>query len=546
MFKSDLVRTKCCICQKDQALLFLKVGGFNLVKCQSCNLIYVNPRYSTARLKKLYSREYFTGIGEKQFQEKYKIQVFKPIVDELIKISGLNNGKLLDVGTAAGWFLEVARKQGFSVQGIEPAAVASNFARKKNNLPVKTGTLLTVKLPKNSFDVLTMIGVIEHLSDPRKNLRKAYQLLKQNGWIMLSVPNIASLSFKIFKKGFVFIDPKVHLWYFSPQTITELLNANGFEVKKITYPYFKTPYFNLNELIRLLVNLIKKLITPSKKISSAAWYGNELRVYAQKIQKPFIKSVYSLKKIEQQTADLYAPLWENFNQKSFDESIALFGRRLKRNGFDLKWFKGKICLDAGCGGGRYAIAMALLHAKRVIGLDMNFRGLKNAQKRLHRYQGINAVLKHGSILDIPYPNNSFDFVCCNGVLHHTIDPDLGLSELIRVLKPGGTLFVYVYGKGGLMWMFVDFLRFIGKFVSFTALQHFMKLIKTSAKSQFHWLDLMYVPIQKRYSANEIKNWLKRKGLKNIRLLEKERYYREGHFQRLIYGEGDLRFLASKL
>lgn len=253
---------------------------------------------------------------------------------------------------------------------------------------------------------------------------------------------------------------------------------------------------------------------------------------------------YRPKVVEKKIASLYAPLWENFDQKMFDESVELFGRRLKRNDFDPEWFKEKTCLDAGCGNGRYVVAMALLQAKQVVGLDMNFRGLKDAQRRLNEYKISNAVLKHGSVLDIPYSNHSFDFICCNGVLHHTLDSGKGLSELVRVLKPGGSLFIYVYGKGGLMWMYIDILRLIGKFVPSKVIQQFMKLIKMPENSQFHWLDLIYVPIQKRYRPQEVKNWLQQKRLINIRLLEKERYYHESPWQKLVYGEGDLRFLAE--
>lgn len=248
--------------------------------------------------------------------------------------------------------------------------------------------------------------------------------------------------------------------------------------------------------------------------------------------------------VEKRTASLYAPLWEQFNRELFDESILLFGKRLKENGVNLKWFKGKTCLDAGCGGGRYVVAMSMLGAKKVVGIDMNYRGLKDAQARIKEKKLKNVLLKHGSILHMPFPNHSFDFVCCNGVLHHTIDPSKGLKELVRVLKPKGVLFFYVYGRGGLMWACIDCLRTIGQIIPASVTKKVMTLLGMPANSQFHWLDLMYVPIQKRYGARETRRWLESNGLKNIRLLEKERYPHPGILAKLIDGEGELRFLAS--
>ena len=128
-----------------------------------------------------------------------------------------------------------------------------------------------------------MNDVIEHTLNPRKELECIRRYLKPRGWLMVSTPNIDSLGFRVFKEGFVFIAPSVHLWYFTPQTLMRLLRETGFTVKKITFPFFETPFFNLKEVIRLGVNLTRKLLlTPQKTIPSAPWYGNVIKIYAQK------------------------------------------------------------------------------------------------------------------------------------------------------------------------------------------------------------------------------------------------------------------------
>lgn len=274
----------CCLCHRSKTKKILTVEGLNIVKCLGCGLMYVNPRYTSQHLKMIYNQEYFRGIGERHFNEAWRAKVFRPIVNEMISITGLRSGKILDVGTATGYFLKQCQKRGFDVAGVEPSSKASRFAREQLKLPVKTGTLLTTHWEKSAFDIITMNDVIEHMPDPRQNLELTYRSLKPGGWLIISTPNIDSLGFKVFKEGFVFIAPQVHLWYFSPKTLVKLLELNGFSVKKIIYPYFNTPFFNLRELINLGINIIRKLIlTPSQIVPSAPWYGNVIKVYAQKI-----------------------------------------------------------------------------------------------------------------------------------------------------------------------------------------------------------------------------------------------------------------------
>jgi ubiquinone/menaquinone biosynthesis C-methylase UbiE len=130
-------------------------------------------------------------------------------------------------------------------------------------------------------------------------------------------------------------------------------------------------------------------------------------------------------KIQNETSKLFGVLWRRYDDTLFDESVKLFYQRFKANRFDLKWFRGKSCLDAGCGGGRYAIAMAKLGAAKVIGCDISPAGLEDARCRAADMPNI--IFKGASVIDLPYISYSFDFACCSGVLHHTTDPEKGLQ-----------------------------------------------------------------------------------------------------------------------
>jgi SAM-dependent methyltransferase len=122
------------------------------------------------------------------------------------------------------------------------------------------------------------------------------------------------------------------------------------------------------------------------------------------------------------------------------------------------WFEGKTCLDAGCGANAHATyALLRMGAKKVCAFDVNPGVLESAPKYLAPFEG-RYELTFGNVLAIAYRSDAFDYVHCNGVLHHSADVIGGLRELARVTRPGGVLFVGTYGKGGLVRDVVGLLR----------------------------------------------------------------------------------------
>lgn len=119
-------------------------------------------------------------------------------------------------------------------------------------------------------------------------------------------------------------------------------------------------------------------------------------------------------------------------------------------GLEPGFFRGKLCLEAGCGSiAPGAQDMLSDGAAKVYALDLDESIFEIAPKYLAAYEG-RYELKVGSVLALPFPDDHFDFAMCSGVLQHTADPLLGLREVCRVTQPGGSIFIHVQGAGGLM------------------------------------------------------------------------------------------------
>src|SRR3989338_9808029 len=138
-----------------------------------------------------------------------------------------------------------------------------------------------------------------------------------------------------------------------------------------------------------------------------------------------------------EVTDLYDDVWNNFDQAMVEEAFQLLLSRILRNNLPVDLFKDKVVLDMGCGSGRYSIAIKKLGAKKVIGIDYG------DGKKL-KYDGVEYL--KASTLELPFPDNYFDFVFCNGVLHHTVDTIKGINEMYRVLKPGHQSWIYLCGQ----------------------------------------------------------------------------------------------------
>lgn len=212
-----------------------------VVRCLRCGLIYANPQEDLKGVELKYcNMEDDVYISEEQGRR----SAARIILDKIAKYR--RKGKILDIGCATGFLLDEARKQGWQAYGVELSKWAVNFAREKFNLDIYEGLVVEAKFPYNYFDAVVMIDTIEHLPNPRQALEEIRRILKPDGILCISTPDIESFSSRILTARWWGIQQS-HLYYFSKKTFTKLLDATGFNVIKYTSHarVFSLSYWNM-------------------------------------------------------------------------------------------------------------------------------------------------------------------------------------------------------------------------------------------------------------------------------------------------------------
>ena len=250
------------------------------------------------------------------------------------------------------------------------------------------------------------------------------------------------------------------------------------------------------------------------------------------------------------TADHYGRLWGTFSPEHyFDEAVQLLRTRLNRNGVDLAWFRGKQALDCGCGGGRYTVALKKLGFTEVVGCDWSEEALETARLRA-REAGVEGVhYKRANVLELPFDDNDFDFVFSNGVLHHTENAAHGLRELLRVMKPHGRGWLYLYGRPGGLDRLTHYLaRLLLKHANHKVCRRYCRALGLAGNRTFFLLDLWLTPIAECYTPDEVEIMLQQAGCRRWRRLTRgedrdlvEQIYQDVPFASLKFGVGENRY-----
>jgi ubiquinone/menaquinone biosynthesis C-methylase UbiE len=252
----EMERANCILCGSNNSKMLLRAKDyrfkvldceFNLVQCQNCGLIFIDPRPTKREMIHFYPRDYYADNA-----------IFLNLANKLIQVikakkvmSFKKRGRILDVGFGNGELLLYFKERGWEVYGVDTSEHAYRLAREKLGQNIFNCELKEVSFPDLFFDVVMLNHALEHMYNPNEELKEIRRILKDDGVLVLSMPNIDSLQFKMTKRYWFHLDVPRHLYHFSPATIRKLLEINGFKVIELYYPWYAFPLDLYHSLTRI-------------------------------------------------------------------------------------------------------------------------------------------------------------------------------------------------------------------------------------------------------------------------------------------------------
>jgi SAM-dependent methyltransferase len=232
--------TTCVACGSSVTQPRWTVRGFSIVACE-CGL----PRTVLPEgfdPTTIYSEEYFQG-GQLDGYDDYAGKAdqlrreFRRTLRALTRY--VPSGKLIEIGCAYGYLLDEAART-FTVSGVEisDAARAACVARELDVVRDATPEFLAARGP---FDAAVMLDVIEHLSDPGDVLARLHGAMRPGGHLLLTTGDVGSVLARLMGRRWRLMTPPQHLWFFSPKTLTALLDRHGFRVRVVEHPWKLVP-----------------------------------------------------------------------------------------------------------------------------------------------------------------------------------------------------------------------------------------------------------------------------------------------------------------
>lgn len=237
---------ECALCGSDRwtdfahyrDLDFNVPGKWNLVKCDECGFIYLNPRPVLSSFHLIYPRNYVPYQMELRADTRWLMK--KAIVTayeggklrEIERCQVPAGARILDVGCGAGFFLSLLSARGWTAVGVEPNEELVGRAQ-RNGLDVRLGTLADAQLEVGSFDVITLWHALEHDPVPRSTLVRCRELLKPGGVVIIQLPDFGSWEARTFGNYYWGLDLPRHLNFFTSETLKKIGVEQGFDVEAI-------------------------------------------------------------------------------------------------------------------------------------------------------------------------------------------------------------------------------------------------------------------------------------------------------------------------
>jgi len=240
----------CVYCHSDRSLIIYSTFDlwgniYSIRRCNDCNAYFLSPFPTPEILAKAYDESYY-GYTEKKFKGPIEkvLDFFRNHRAKRISKLLHKKGSIMDIGCGNGNFLKSLIKHGhFNLFGSELEGKSAQRAAQHKEINLITEPLNANSFNENSFDVITMFHVFEHLTEPQSMLNLVRLFLKDDGYFVVSFPNIGSWQSRFFKGKWLHLDPPRHLFFFEGKDFEKIMNDYGFAlVSKKYFSLEQNPY----------------------------------------------------------------------------------------------------------------------------------------------------------------------------------------------------------------------------------------------------------------------------------------------------------------
>jgi len=288
----------CVYCRStDYSILYptsdLWENKYNIARCHACNAYFLTPFPTSEILTKAYDDSYY-GCSEKKFKGPVEkvLDYFRGQRAKNISKLLAENGSVLDIGCGNGNFLMSLLKYGrFTLYGSELEGKSAHRASLHKEITLNTQLLSKESFPEGSLDVISMFHVFEHLTEPREMLNLVKYFLKEDGYFVVSFPNIGSCQSKFFKGKWLHLDPPRHLFFFETGDFEKIMNDYGFElVAKKYFSMEQNPYGFIQSFLNLF---LKKREVLFEHLKGNTQYTAEYSAFSLLLQKMLFAGLFS-------------------------------------------------------------------------------------------------------------------------------------------------------------------------------------------------------------------------------------------------------------
>ncbi len=222
---------------------------YTIQQCNNCNFILTNPRPDEASIGQYYESTDYISHNDDTTSLMSKVYVYVrdyTIKKKLNLIAGLSpeKGSLLDIGCGTGSFIKACQKAGWQISATEPDPGARNISKNRVGTTIQN-SVFSPDLEKQSFDIITMWHVLEHVHQLTETINWLKEHLNPGGKIIIAVPNPQSYDAVKYGRYWAAYDVPRHLYHFTKDVLKQLLNRHGLQINSIKPMWFDSFYVSM-------------------------------------------------------------------------------------------------------------------------------------------------------------------------------------------------------------------------------------------------------------------------------------------------------------